>query len=77
MGMSLACPNFDYAPMAPPLHRLGQNFGLGHIKQFVRATHALMPLAPTLEFSKMVSALLILHLLDIDSSCMDSTFNLI
>jgi hypothetical protein len=37
-----------YSFGTPPLHRLGQNLTLGHTKEFVHATKALVPLAPTL-----------------------------
>jgi len=45
---------------------------VGHVGEFACATKAFAPFALALVISKMVNMLLVLHLLDTDSPCLDS-----
>jgi hypothetical protein len=76
MGMSLALPDFESSPMAPPLCQLGQILSLGCVGEFARATKALVPFAPTLASLESISALLTLHPLDTNLPYSNSLLNL-
>jgi hypothetical protein len=55
MGVLTSLFNFNFSFMAPPSCRLGQNFALGHIKEFACAIRAHAPLASILASLKIVN----------------------
>ncbi len=73
--MFLVLPNFDFALLAPPLHRSRQSFALGHVSEFACIARAFSFFALTLAFLKTINALLGLHPLDIISPYSNSLLN--